>query len=147
MVSAGGGQFDNPAQQRRRRRDDGSEPWWSNCVPDDCGGCWPDWLPDCDCVPCDLNLMFLGAIALSAPRRPARTRPTAPARAGMFAIRGYQRWLSHRLPTHCRHTPTCSAYGMTAVRRYGLTTGSRLIAARLQRCKAPTPFGTYDPVP
>jgi putative membrane protein insertion efficiency factor len=140
MVSAGGQLGDD--HRRRRRGDD--EPWWGNCVPDSLD-CVPDCLPDC--VPCDLNVMFLGAIALGRPGRAARERPTAPARVGMLAIRGYQRWLSHRLPTRCRHTPTCSGYGLTAVGRYGLLTGSRLTAARLTRCKAPVVHGTVDEVP
>ncbi|WP_249024643.1 membrane protein insertion efficiency factor YidD, partial [Couchioplanes caeruleus] len=32
------------------------------------------------------------------------------------AIRGYRR-VSPRLPTRCRFTPTCSAYGLEAVQR------------------------------
>ncbi|WP_343221700.1 membrane protein insertion efficiency factor YidD [Polymorphospora rubra] len=45
-------------------------------------------------------------------------------RAGLAAIRGYRRWLSHRLPTRCRFTPTCSAYGLEAVDRFGLAVGA-----------------------
>jgi uncharacterized protein len=119
-------------QQRRKRRK---------------RDCEPDCAPDCDCIPCDFNLLILARLAIAAPTRPPRRQPTGPGRAGMAAIRGYRRWVSHRLNTHCRHTPTCSAYGLEAVRRYGLVVGSRLIAGRLSRCKAPTPHGTADPVP
>ena len=65
----------------------------------------------------------------------------------MAAIRGYQKWLSPRLRAKCRHIPNCSAYGMESVRRYGLAAGSQLTADRIRRCKAPTPHGTFDPVP
>ncbi|UAC01968.1 membrane protein insertion efficiency factor YidD [Dactylosporangium vinaceum] len=65
----------------------------------------------------------------------------------MAAIRGYQRRLSPHLPTRCRQVPSCSNYGLEAVRRYGLVIGSRLTAARIRRCNASTPRGTHDPVP
>jgi uncharacterized protein len=65
----------------------------------------------------------------------------------MAAIRGYQRWISPRLNARCRLFPSCSAFGHTAVRRYGLLLGSRLAAGRLHRCVASTPFRTIDPVP
>jgi hypothetical protein len=113
-------------------------------------------LPDCDCdLPgCDFSLMILSSLALGrllrhspGTSRPRRSRPTVPGRAGMVAIRGYQKWLSPRLRARCRHIPNCSAYGMEAVGRYGLLAGSRLTADRIRRCKAPTPHGTADPVP
>jgi hypothetical protein len=66
--------------------------------------------------------------------------------AGLTAIRGYRRWLSHRLPTQCRFTPTCGAYGLTAVDRYGLAVGGRMAARRLRRCRPGVRPGTFDPV-
>jgi putative membrane protein insertion efficiency factor len=78
---------------------------------------------------------------------PTRTaRPTLPARAGLAAIRGYQRGISAHTPARCRFTPTCSQYGAQAVRRYGLAAGTRLIAARLHRCTPDVPRGTPDPL-
>ncbi|MFI5936639.1 membrane protein insertion efficiency factor YidD [Actinoplanes sp. NPDC051494] len=62
------------------------------------------------------------------------------------AIRGYRK-VSPRLPMRCRYTPTCSAYGLEAVRRYGTRDGLRLTAARLVRCRPGVPYGTADPVP
>jgi putative membrane protein insertion efficiency factor len=120
-------------RSKRKRRD------YCDCSGLDCGAC--------DCVPCDLSFTLLGVIASAVPGRAPRARVTAPARAGMVAIRGYQRWLSPRLPIRCRHVPHCSAYGMTAVGRYGLVAGSRLTAARIRRCNRTTPHGTVDPVP
>ena len=67
-------------------------------------------------------------------------------RVVLGAIRAYRR-VSPRLPTRCRYTPTCSAYGQEAVRRYGARAGLRLTAARLWRCRPGVPYGTADPVP
>ena len=37
------------------------------------------------------------------------------------AIRWYQRYLSPLLGAHCIYTPTCSAYALEAINRYGRT--------------------------
>ncbi|MGH3658016.1 MAG: membrane protein insertion efficiency factor YidD, partial [Micromonosporaceae bacterium] len=73
--------------------------------------------------------------------------PGVGARIGIAAVRGYQRWLSPRLAVRCRHTPTCSQYGLTAIERYGLLAGARLALARIRRCTDRVPPGSYDPVP
>jgi hypothetical protein len=46
----------------------------------------------------------------------------------------------------CRFEPSCSAYAIEALSRYGAARGSWLAARRLCRCR---PFGGhgYDPVP
>ncbi|GAA2714514.1 membrane protein insertion efficiency factor YidD [Micromonospora olivasterospora] len=82
-----------------------------------------------------------------SPERTAGSRPGPLDRAGLAAIRGYRRWLSHRWPGQCRYAPTCSAYGLAAVDRYGLAVGGRLAAARLRRCRPRVPLGTADPLP
>ncbi len=46
----------------------------------------------------------------------------------------------------CRFEPSCSAYGLEAVRRYGGVRGGLLSARRLLRCQ-PLSAGGYDPVP
>lgn len=84
-----------------------------------------------------------GAIVRSSVA-PSRTRRVD--RAVSAAIRGYRR-VSPRLPTRCRYVPTCSAYGLEAVSRYGAFAGLRLTAARLARCRPGVPYGTVDPVP
>jgi putative membrane protein insertion efficiency factor len=128
-----------PQPGRRRSRgkgSSGSTDW--DCGPDACDGC----------DPCDIfNISLLGLVALRVPTRAPRRRTSGPALAGVAAIRAYQRWLSPRLPTACRHTPTCSRYGIAAVRRYGLAHGVRLTAGRISRCTADVPRGTHDPVP
>ncbi|WP_460708486.1 membrane protein insertion efficiency factor YidD [Myceligenerans halotolerans] len=63
---------------------------------------------------------------------------------GVGAIRLYQRRISPRLPTRCRYVPTCSAYGLEAVRSYGLLLGSRLALGRIHRCTRDVTHGTRD---
>lgn len=129
-------------QQRRSRWWDG----WSGCDVPGCDGCDGCGIDGCDCN-FMLGTLVLGTMAISAPTRKPRRTASGPGRAGMAAIRGYQRWLSPHLPTRCRQIPTCSNYGLEAVRRYGLVVGSRLTAARIRRCNASTPRGTHDQVP
>jgi uncharacterized protein len=141
-ISKGGPAEEPQAQTKKKNR-------WDDCSPD----CSPNC--DCDVPGCDCSFMMISALTvgrlfrLGSPARPAtrHDRPTVAARAGMAAIRGYQRWISARLGTRCRHVPNCSSYGMEAVRRYGLRAGTNITANRIRRCKAPTPYGTVDPVP
>ncbi|NBU70878.1 MAG: membrane protein insertion efficiency factor YidD [Bacteroidetes bacterium] len=58
----------------------------------------------------------------------------------------YQRLFSPLLPASCRYHPTCSAYGMEAIRRYGAFKGGWLTLKRIGRCH---PWGGHghDPVP
>jgi hypothetical protein len=58
----------------------------------------------------------------------------------------WQKGPSRVLPPSCRFQPSCSAYAITALRRYGALRGSWLAARRLARCH---PWGGqgYDPVP
>ncbi len=46
----------------------------------------------------------------------------------------------------CRFTPTCSCYGLEAIRVHGAIKGSWLACKRLLRCNPWGPFG-HDPVP
>ena len=68
------------------------------------------------------------------------------ARLLILVARGWQLGPSLVLPPTCRFTPSCSAYAITALRRYGALKGSWLAARRLLRCH---PFGGSgsDPVP
>ena len=61
-------------------------------------------------------------------------------------VRAYQRWLSPRKAPCCRFTPSCSAYAVEALERYGVVVGGALALWRILRCN---PFckGGYDPVP
>ncbi len=62
-------------------------------------------------------------------------------------IRFYQQYLSALKggPT-CRFVPTCSAYAIEAITKYGALKGSALVLWRILRCN-PFSKGGYDPVP
>jgi len=61
-------------------------------------------------------------------------------------IAAYQRLVSPVLPRRCRYEPTCSAYAVTAIRRFGPLRGTLLAVWRLLRCN-PFSNGGFDPVP
>lgn len=68
------------------------------------------------------------------------------ARMLIFVALAWQKGPSRVLPPSCRFQPSCSAYAVTALRRYGAFKGSWLAAKRLGRCH---PYGGsgHDPVP
>jgi len=61
-------------------------------------------------------------------------------------IKLYQLIISPWLGNQCRYTPTCSQYGIEALRKYGPIKGLWLTAKRIARCN---PWGKHghDPVP
>jgi len=61
-------------------------------------------------------------------------------------IRAYQLVLSPMRPQTCRFYPSCSAYALTAVQRFGVLRGSWLAARRLLHCHPWNPGGV-DHVP
>lgn len=67
-------------------------------------------------------------------------------RALIGVIRFYRKALSPLKPPVCRFEPTCSAYALEAIERYGSLRGGWLALRRILRCQ---PFcrGGYDPVP
>ncbi|RLS63929.1 MAG: membrane protein insertion efficiency factor YidD [Planctomycetota bacterium] len=68
------------------------------------------------------------------------------ARALIASVRGYQIVLGPLLGGQCRFTPSCSFYGIEALRVHGAWRGSALTLRRLIRCH---PWGGQgdDPVP
>ena len=64
----------------------------------------------------------------------------------VWVIRLYQLVLSPMLAQQCRFYPSCSAYAVTALTRFGLLKGSWLAARRLARCHPWNPGGV-DHVP
>lgn len=68
------------------------------------------------------------------------------ARLLILLARGWQLGPSTVLPPTCRYQPTCSAYAIEAIQRYGAARGGWLALRRLLRCH---PWGGsgLDPVP
>jgi putative membrane protein insertion efficiency factor len=59
-------------------------------------------------------------------------------------IRFYSRVISPALPPRCKYHPSCSAYAVQAVERYGILRGLVLAVWRVLRCN-PFSHGGYDP--
>ena len=74
-----------------------------------------------------------------SPRTPGR-------RVAIFAIRGYQLLFSSMYTGSCRFYPSCSAYAVEAVGRFGVIRGTVLSVKRLSRCRPLARHG-FDPVP
>jgi len=67
----------------------------------------------------------------------------------LWMIRFYRTNISPGRPPCCRFIPTCSAYALEAVEKYGAVKGGFLALRRILRCN---PFHKqesieYDPVP
>ena len=64
----------------------------------------------------------------------------------ILLIKIYQWTLSPLIGRNCRYTPTCSNYGIEAIRKYGAIKGGWLTIKRIASCN---PWGGsgYDPVP
>ena len=67
----------------------------------------------------------------------------------LTCIQFYRRFISPMRPPCCRFIPTCSAYALEAVEKYGAWKGALLAVRRILKCH---PFHRqktveYDPVP
>lgn len=64
----------------------------------------------------------------------------------ILLIRLYQIVISPWIGPKCRFNPTCSHYGIAALKKHGLFKGIWLTIKRISRCH---PWGSsgYDPVP
>ena len=67
----------------------------------------------------------------------------------LWMIRFYRKYISPLSPPCCRFNPTCSAYALEAIEKYGAGKGGWLALRRILRCN---PFHKqdgieYDPVP
>ena len=61
-------------------------------------------------------------------------------------IHMYRFSLAGLLGGRCRYLPTCSEFGLIAVRRFGALRGGLMTARRILRCH-PWHVGGHDPVP
>ncbi|NBV75019.1 MAG: membrane protein insertion efficiency factor YidD [Methylococcaceae bacterium] len=64
----------------------------------------------------------------------------------MALIKAYQYLISPLLGPRCRFYPSCSSYGLEAIRIHGAAKGSYLTLRRLLKCH-PFHEGGFDPVP
>lgn len=64
----------------------------------------------------------------------------------IFLIKAYKYVLSPLIPPACRYTPTCSEYGIEALKKHGPFKGGLLVLKRIISCN---PWGGHghDPVP
>jgi uncharacterized protein len=60
-------------------------------------------------------------------------------------VKFYQMALSPFLGNNCRYVPTCSAYAVDAIQKYGAAKGSWMAIKRIGRCRPGGGHG-WDPV-
>lgn len=67
----------------------------------------------------------------------------------LWMIRFYRTYISPGRPPCCRFIPTCSAYALEAVEKYGAVKGGFLALRRILRCNPLHKQESieYDPVP
>ncbi len=63
----------------------------------------------------------------------------------LLPILAYTRFISPMLPRRCKYEPTCSAYAIEAIERFGALRGTVLACWRILRCN-PFSHGGFDPV-
>ena len=64
----------------------------------------------------------------------------------IWMVKAYQMIISPMLPPSCRYYPSCSAYAVTSLQRFGPLRGTYLTVHRLLRCN-PWSAGGIDHVP
>ncbi|MFB4165942.1 membrane protein insertion efficiency factor YidD [Alteribacillus sp. JSM 102045] len=64
----------------------------------------------------------------------------------LFIITFYRKFISPLTPPTCRFYPTCSEYGLEAVKRFGALKGGCLTLVRICKCHPFHPGG-FDPIP
>ena len=124
-----------PGCTRRRQR---SKRKGASSADGSCDGCESG----CDAVSL-FSLLWLALPAALVTPAPAGT-PWA-ARWPVRLVVAYRERVSPTRPPCCPFTPTCSTYGLEALRTHGLLRGCRLTVARLRRCRPGA--GGSDPVP
>ena len=85
--------------------------------------------------------------ALDLRRAPADQSLTRVAISGIHVYEATLSPLYARMGVQCRFTPTCSHYGETCIKQFGIMRGGWMAARRVVRCGPWTPAGTIDPPP
>ena len=93
-----------------------------------------------------LFLALALAFAADATRAPQNQVSVRLFRVAVAEYRAHVRPLTSRF-IRCRFNPSCSAYALQAVERFGIAHGLALAAHRIWSCRDSVPLGTYDPVP
>lgn len=83
---------------------------------------------------------------MSAVARAGRAVAAVPRLVLVGLIRAYQLVISPLLGPRCKYYPSCSSYGLEAVRRHGALKGFVLACWRVLRCN-PWSHGGVDDVP
>jgi putative membrane protein insertion efficiency factor len=65
----------------------------------------------------------------------------------LILIKAYQYFISPLTGASCRFAPTCSQYGVEAIKKHGPFSGGWLTLKRLGRCHPWSHKHGYDPVP
>ena len=64
----------------------------------------------------------------------------------ILLIKFYRLFISPFLGRNCIYSPSCSEYGLLALKKYGVFKGAYLTVRRILRCNSLFKGG-YDPVP
>ena len=64
----------------------------------------------------------------------------------IYLIKFYRIFISPLIGGNCRHTPTCSEYGIIALKKHGVFRGIFLTSIRIMKCNSLFKGG-HDPVP
>lgn len=64
----------------------------------------------------------------------------------IWMIMFYKKYISPMKTTKCPYYPSCSDYGLEAIKKHGVIKGGLLAVWRILRCN-PFSKGGYDPVP
>jgi putative membrane protein insertion efficiency factor len=87
-----------------------------------------------------------GAAPVGGLRRAGRVVGQVVALPLVLLVKAYQRLVSPLLPPTCRYYPSCSAYAVNALERFGPLRGTWMAVSRLLRCHPWSPGGV-DHVP
>jgi len=92
-------------------------------------------------------VLILAGVGVDLSRAPEQQIATRLAVGGIHVYQATASRVFAAAGATCRFEPTCSHYGETVIRRYGLVRGGWMATKRVFRCGPWTPLGTSDPPP